>query len=435
MRVADLRSILRYVPKFRGGVFVICIDGDVVSSENFQNVLLDLAVLRSLNIDVVLVYGASAQIAELCQKRKVNLATERDGGAGDRAALEVSLDATARLLNHILQGLTTVDLRAASPNVIVAAPPDDETQLTGRIARIESRTIQLFLKEDIVPVISALGFDGEGNSYILDADDLATAVAASLGASKVIFLTSVRMPSHDGGPLRNISMSEAEALLTTLDERLNEAQREKLAAALEVCRAGIPRAHVLPGDDDGAILHEVFSSEGIGTMVYADDYQHIRLMEKRDIRAVLDLVKASVSSAELVRRTRADFVTALGDYWVLETDGVIMGCVALHMYEEERVGELACLYVRPNFTNRGYGRKLIQFVENLAAKRGLKSIFALSTQTFTFFEQKGGYKEVEPEMLPVSRFRKYEQSKRNSRVLIKNLSGAENALAMQLQDR
>lgn len=435
MRVADLRSILHYVPKFRGGLFVFSIDADVVSSENFPNVLLDLAVLRSLNINVVVVYGVASQIQELCRERNVTRAEAHGGGPADLAAMEVNIDATSRLLNVILQGMTTVDLRAASPNVVVAAPPDDPQRQTGRIVRIESRPIELFLKEDIVPVISALGFDGEGHSYLLDADELALTLAVSLEAAKVIYLTTVRMPSHDGGILRNISMAEADTLLATGDERFTHAQRCKLAAALEVCRAGIARAHVLPGEDDGAILHEVFSSEGIGTMVYADDYQNIRLMEKRDIRAVLDLVKLSVNSAELVKRTRADFVSALGDYWVLEIDGVIMGCVALHTYEPEHVGELACLYVRPNYTNRGYGRKLVHFVENLAAKRGLKSIFALSTQTFSFFEQKGGYKEVAPEALPAARYQKYEKSKRNSRVLIKNLSGAENALAMQVQDR
>jgi amino-acid N-acetyltransferase len=408
MRVAELRSILRYVPKFRGGVFVIGIDDPVLGSENFQNVLLDLAVLRSLNINVVLVYEPAPD------------------------TLAGSVGASARLLNHLLEGLSGVDLRAACANLVAASAIDGEQ---GYVNRVDARTLEFFLKEGIVPVIPVLGHDAEGRAYLLDSDEVIVAVAAALRALKVIFLTATRMPSHENGTLRNISVMEAETLLESGDERLNAAQRERLAAAVEACMAGVPRVHILPGEDDGAIMREVFSSEGIGTMVFSDDYQYIRPMEKRDIRPVLDLVRQSVTSAELVKRSRADFLGALGDFHVLETDGMIMGCVALHVHAELGLGELAFLYVRPNYGNRGYGRKLVQFVENLAVKRGLKAIFALSTQTFSFFEQKAGFTEVGPEILPPARLRKYEQSKRNSRVLIKNLPGAENALAMLPQDR
>lgn len=435
MRVADLRSILHYVPKFREGVFVLCIDGDVVSSENFANVLLDLAVLRSLNINVVLVHGAARQMEELALRRHIQLSDFQGERVTDEATLDLAIDATSRLLNTVLQGLTTVDLRAASPNAVVAAPSGVhqgiDRRLTGRILRIETRPLEMFLKEAIIPVIPPLGYDGEGNAYRLEPEELSVALGEALRASKVIFLSSVRMPSHDGGAFRNISTQEAEQLLTAGDQRFTLAQRTKLAWALAACRAGIPRAHVLPGQDDGAILNEVFSSEGIGTMVYADDYQHIRPMVKDDIRAVLDLIRTSVDSAELVGRTHAEIASALQDYWVLETDGMIMGVVAMHVYAEEKVGELACLYIRANYTNRGYGRKLIQFVENLAVRKGMSALFALSTQTFSFFEQKGGYKEVNPDHLPQARRRKYDQSKRNSKVLLKTLSSPENALALQ----
>ena len=169
------------------------------------------------------------------------------------------------------------------------------------------------------------------------------------------------------------------------------------------------------------MLAEVFSNEGIGTLIYANDYQQIRRAIKKDIRAIQMLTKKAVESDELVKRTRGMIEKSLGDYFIFEIDKNPVACVALHVYPEQKKGELACLYVNSVHENRGIGRKLIAFVENKAREAGLNELITLSTQAFTYFQSKGGFSEGTPDDLPPARREKYEQSGRNSKVLVKKL--------------
>jgi len=172
--------------------------------------------------------------------------------------------------------------------------------------------------------------------------------------------------------------------------------------------------------DDG-LLAEVFSNEGIGTLIYANDYQQIRPAKKKDIRAIQMLTKKAVETDELVKRTRPMIEKVLGDYYIFEIDRNPVACVALHIFAEQKKGELACLYVNPSHENQGIGRKLIQFIENKARELGLAELITLSTQAFTYFQSKGGFQEGTPDDLPPGRREKYDQSGRNSKVLVKKL--------------
>jgi amino-acid N-acetyltransferase len=169
------------------------------------------------------------------------------------------------------------------------------------------------------------------------------------------------------------------------------------------------------------LLAEVFANEGIGTLIYANDYQQIRRAMKKDIRAIQMLTKKAVEAEELVKRTRATIEKNLSDYFIFEIDKNPVACAALHVYAEQKKGELACLYVSPLHENRGIGKKLIQYVETKAQEMGLNELIALSTQAFTYFQSKGGFAEGSPEDLPPARREKYEQSGRNSKVLVKKL--------------
>jgi amino-acid N-acetyltransferase len=181
---------------------------------------------------------------------------------------------------------------------------------------------------------------------------------------------------------------------------------------------------LLNGNIDEALLAEVFSPEGVGTMIYGNDYQQIRRAMKKDVRALQILIRSSVENAELVKRTRAELLAQLDDYWVLEIDRQLVACVAVHDYPDAHKVELACLYVAKSHEGQGFGRKMMAFAEQLAAQRGRKHIFALSTQAFNYFQQKGGYVEVTPDELPVERRKKYETSGRNSKVLQKAIAAA-----------
>jgi amino-acid N-acetyltransferase len=195
----------------------------------------------------------------------------------------------------------------------------------------------------------------------------------------------------------------------------------KAVHAVAACHAGVPRVHVINGSLEEGLLAEVFTNEGVGTLVYGNEFQQIRRAMKKDIRSILNLTKPSVASEELVKRTRSSIEKQLGDYYIFEIDKNPVACVALHCYPEHSKGELAFLYVSPAHENQGIGRKLIQFVENKARDLGFSELIALSTQAFTYFQSKGGFIEGSPDALPPARRDKYEQSGRKSKVLVKKL--------------
>jgi amino-acid N-acetyltransferase len=183
----------------------------------------------------------------------------------------------------------------------------------------------------------------------------------------------------------------------------------------------VPRVHVINGSLEEGLLAEVFTNEGVGTLIYANQFQQIRRALKKDIRSILVLTKGSVESEELAKRTRPMIEKQLGDYYLFEIDRNPVACVALHTYPEYRKGELACLYVSAAHENQGIGRKLVQFVENKAREMGLSELISLSTQAFTYFQSKAGFVEGTPEDLPPARRERYDQSGRNSKVLTKKL--------------
>ena len=425
MKLTDLRGILQYIPQFREKTFILAIDGAIVTDENFATLLLDVAVLRSLNIRVVLVHGASAQIKLLAAEQKI-AASDSDGtGITDANTLKLALTAANRLTHEILEGLSANDLRAASTNVIIAHPmgiiQGVDHQFTGKVERVDTELLHSLLTQGVVPVIPPLGFDGDGKTYRVNSDGVALAVAEALKAIKLIFITANDGLIYHGQLIRQLLVAELEKLLQAngtgfLPEIFSKAQH-----AAAACKAGIPRVHIINGKVDEGLLAEVFSNEGIGTLIYANEYQQIRPAKKKDIRAIQLLTKTGVESDELVKRTRATIEKNLGDYFIFEIDKNPVACVALHVYPEQKKGELACLYVSALHENQGIGRKLIQFVENKAKDLNLAELLTLSTQAFTYFQSKGGFGEGTPEDLPPARREKYEQSGRNSKVLVKKL--------------
>lgn len=426
MNLSDLRGILQYVPRFRDKTFVIAVDGEIVASENLGNILTDIAVLRSLNIRIVLVHGARTQIERLAGERGVALSNSDGTGITDDATLRVAIEASTKATHDLMQGLTTVDLRAAFANAIIAHPAGilggvDQLN-TGRVERVDARSLQLLLGEGIVPVVPPLGFDGEGKTFRVNSDAVAVEVAEALGAMKIIFLTSREGVRLGGDLLRQISISEAEDILKKRRSALDPVVVSKLDYAARACRAGVPRVHILDGNRNEAVLEEVFSHDGIGTMVHSNEYQQIRRIWKKDVRAVMALIRQSVHQDELIRRTRAEILARIEDYWALEIDRALVGCVALHADAENKIGEVACLYVHKSHAGQGYGRKLVAFVEGLARDKGLERVYALSTQAFAFFQQKAGFVEVGPEVLPPGRREKYAASQRHSKVLLKEIT-------------
>jgi amino-acid N-acetyltransferase len=425
VKLTDLRGILQYIPQFREKTFIIEVDGVVVTDENFANILLDVAVLRSLNIRVVLVHGASAQIKALAEKQNIKASNLDGTGVTDAPTLQLAIDAANRLTHEILEGLSANDLRAACPNPIIAHPvgilQGVDQLFTGKVERVDTELLQTLLNVGIIPVVPPLGFDGDGKTYRVNSDSVAVAVAEALKATKLIFITAQDGLRYNDQLIRQMLVADLQKLLQQNSAGFPAEVLSKAHHAVAACGAGVQRVHIINGRVDEGLLAEVFSNEGIGTLIYANEYQQIRPAKKKDVRAIQLLTKKAVESDELVKRTRAVIEKSLGDYYIFEIDKNPVACVALHVHPEGNKGELACLYVNPSHENQGIGRKLIQFIEAKARELNLNELITLSTQAFTYFQSKGGFVEGSPDDLPAGRREKYDQSGRNSKVLVKKL--------------
>jgi amino-acid N-acetyltransferase len=424
-RLTDLRGILQYIPQFREKIFILAIDGGIVTNDNFATLLLDVALLWSLNIRVVLVHGAAEQIAQLGKERGVTPSDVEGSGVTDAVTLDLALTAANRLTHEILEGLSANDLRAASTNGVIAHAAGviqgvDHLH-TGRVERVDVDLLQSLLAQGVVPIIPPLGFDGDGRTYRVNSDDMAVTVAAQLKAIKLVFVTASKGLQHGGELIRQMLVDELAGLLERDRAGFPPELVSKAQSAVRACNAGVPRVHVIDGTLEEGLLGEVFSNQGLGTLVYANEYENVRPALKKDVRAIQLLTRQGVEADELLKRSKSTIEKTLGDYFIFEIDRNPVACVALHVYPESNQGELASLYVSPAYENEGIGRKLVQYVENRARELGLDELLALSTQAFTYFQSKGGFVEGTPNDLPQARREKYEQSGRNSKVLVKRL--------------
>ena len=431
MKPTDLRGILQYIPQFRDRVFIIAIDGAIVADDNFGNILLDVAVLRSLNIHVVLVHGAGHQIKLLADRLREPISNHDGTGVTDATTLGIAITAATNVTHEILEGLKLSDIRAAQTNAIEAVPVGIlkglDYQHTGKVHQVDAEMLRTLLDKGIVPVIPPLGFDGNGHTYRLNSDSVAVEVARALGAVKLMFITTRNGLEIDGKLVAQMAMAELEATLKSASAKLAPEMISKAQYSLRACQGGVSRVHIINGQVDEGLLAEVFSNEGIGTLIYANEYQAIRKAVRKDIRHIMSLIKPSIQGDQLLKRTRSSVEKHINEFYVFEIDNNIVACAAVQPCPAEKKAELACLQVNPAHEHRGIGSKMAEFAESVAREQGMEGIFCLSTQAFTFFQHKLGYREGTVEDLPPARREKYEQNGRNSRVLVKNLSGAGSA--------
>ena len=429
MRFEDLRGILRYVPQFRDRIFVIALDGALMRLPNFTNLLQDIAVLQSLNIEVVLVFGARAQIIELSEKRGIPTTSADGMGRTDAATIELAVEAIARQTSELVAQLSVLELSIAVSNALAVHPAGViegvDQEFTGRIERVDAESLRVMLKADIMPVLPPLGYDGRGTTLRLNSDSVAVEVAIALKAAKVIFVSETGLSSANGQRLAQLSVAEARELAKRKELDTDVNLLSKLRYGSLACSEGIPRVHIVDGTQEEVLLAELFSNEGVGTMIHADEYQQIRKALSSDVPSLISMMQQSVDDAALVQRSRSQIMSRINDFFVLELDSHPVGSVAVHAYDTDdgtgKLAEIACLYVRRSHKNQGHGQKLVAFAEETARQRGIERIFALSTQAFRFFEEKMGYTVADPGIMPAARRAEYDKSGRNSKVLIKDL--------------
>lgn len=426
IKPTDLRGILQYVPRFQGQIFIIAMDGSIIADENFANLLVDIAVLRSLAIKIVIVHGIGHQIQELSAARNIPITNVDGSGVTDAATLDLAIRASSRVSHALIEGLTQNTLKCAVTNAIRALPMGIirgvDQQFTGKVERIDKDFITALIDRDVVPVVSPIGFGPDGRSLRVNSDLLAAELAEALHATKIVYLATQPGLEIDGEFRRHIAVDAIRKIIEDQPERIAEATRSKAMHAVKAIETGTPRVHILDGRIFDGLLNEIFSNEGVGSLVYGNDYQQIRKARKSDVRLIYNLTRGAVRREELLYRTQQAIEKNIDQFFVFEIDENIIACVTLYFYPDKpQMAEVGSLYVMPFYHNRGIGKKMVEYAMLVAKERGAKTVIALSTQSFGFFQNVVGFSEAEKSVLPDARLKSYEESGRNAKVLMKRL--------------
>ena len=425
IKPTDLRGILKYVPMFRDHVFVIALDGSLVAHENFENVLLDIAVLRSLNIKVVLVHGVGQQLNALADLRKIAITNAHGEGKTDAQTLELATEVSALVSLSIMQGLTRNGLRCALCNGVrskeVGIVKGEDQLFSGRVDKLDAALFNSLLEANTIPIVTPIAFNREGTSLRINSDLLAAELASQLDASKLVYLTTQDGLLVDGQPLTNLPVADLRALLTDEQSGISSRLHSKAQHAVQAIGAGVPRAHILDGRLFGALLNEIFDKVGIGTMVYSNEYQSIRRAMKVDAYSIYNITQNGVRSETLLDRSQVEIEAAIEDFLVYEIDGSIVACIHLQVYKDCHVVEIGSVYVQPFYQNKGVGRQMVEYAEFDAKQRGALRMIAMTTQATNFFTKLCGFQEGCAEVLPATRKAHYEANGRNSKILYKDL--------------
>ena len=420
IKAADLRSILEYVPLYRGQTFVISIDGSVVDCGNFLNLATDIAVLRSLGINVVIVHGIGRQLKELGALRKIELTDIYGNRPVDDETLALARQACASAMQKIQEAFAVLELKTAATNAVRATEvgiiSGENFLNAGRIDKIDADTLRQLLSLGIIPIISPIAVNRKGKAFRLNSDELAAETAMVLKASKLIYMTETKGLAIGDEQAISIPLDKAEEVFENRKSSLDPRVFDKVKFAMKALRSGnTPRAHILDGREFAAILTEVFEKVGSGTMIYADEYQKIRPAAEADANIIYNLSQNSTKEQNLVQRSLEEIRGKIGTYFVYEMDGSIIAFVSL-LDISEGAAELASLHVQPFYQGHNVGKTMVEYVLKTAKERGYKTLFALSTKSAPFFKDICGFEEVAPSELPAARQKKYEESKRNSKV-------------------
>ena len=424
IKPTDLRGILKYVPMFRDHVFVLAIDGSLVAHENFQNVLLDIAVLRSLNIKVVLVHGVGQQLKALAEQKETTISDPHGELETDAATLKLATEAAAMVSLEVMQGLTRNGLRCATCNGVrskeIGIFKGKDQLSSGAVDKIDEVLFNKLLDADTIPVITPIAFNREGAPLRINSDLLASELASKIQASKLIYMTTQEGLQISGQPLTNLPVADLEGLIVTT-KQMPERLLSKFKHATKAINAGTPRAHILDGRLFGVLLNEIFDKVGIGTMVYSNDYQSIRRAVTADAHSIYNITQNGVRTESLRERSQESIAAMIDDYLVYEIDGSIVGCVNLKIYDSGDIAEIGSVYVQAFYQNKGVGRKMVEFACAEAQARGSRRAIAMTTQASKFFSKICAFEEGTVNELPAERREEYAQNGRNSKVLYLDL--------------
>ena len=426
------RSASPYIRIHRGRTFVIQVGDNALNSDGFTALVHDLALLTSLGIRLVLVFGARVAIEAGLDERSLDSRYHDGTRITDAKTMGVVKEVAGRLLLEIQAGLSmglgntpmsNSAIRVNTGNYISARPlgviDGVDFELTGVPRYIDADAMTGKLDDGEIIVLPPLGYSVTGEAYNLSAVALAADTAIALQADKLIYLVEADELSSlaEGEKVSQLTQDDTRELLSRTDEHSDSYQY--LKHALEVSINGVERAHLLNREEDGALLNELFTRDGSGLMITASAYDVTRKAGADDIGGILDLIKPHEQQGSLVKRSREKLELEADRFTILTRDGVIIGCVGLYPYPEDRMGEVACLVVHPDYQDTGHGNRLLDEVEKEARERSLDNVFVLTTQAHHWFLERG-FLEASLDDLPMAKQDLYNYQ-RNSKILVKNL--------------
>ena len=426
-----LRSVAPYIHAFRGKTFVVAFPGELVTAGALPVLAQDLSLLHALGIKIVIVHGSRPQVAEQLALRNVDGRFTDGIRITDIAALECAKEAAGELRLDIeaafSQGLPNTPMahaaiRIISGNFVTARPTGVidgvDLELTGIVRKIAAETIHPILAADALVLLSPLGFSPTGEAFNLTMEDVATSAAIALHADKLVFISETPMMVDLGGAeIRELSSHQAEAVLQA--GFLPDDTAFYLQHAVKACNSGVPRAHIVPFTTDGAALLELFTHDGVGTMISHENLESLRQASIEDVGGIIKLIEPLEADGTLVKRGRELIEREIDYFSVIEHDGVIFGCAALYPFPAQKMAEMACLTVNPEVQAQGDGERILKHMENRARAAGLNKLFVLTTRTSHWFKKRG-FVPATVDDLPKDRQHMYNWQ-RKSQVLIKTL--------------
>lgn len=421
------RAAAPYIHAFRGKTFVLAFGGDAMLREDFVDLVYDINLLNALGVRLVLVHGVRPQVeerlagaAQYVRGRRVtdaeSLEHVKDAVGSVRVDIESLL--SVGLPNSPMAG---AEIRVASGNYVTAQPAGvvDGVDLlfTGEVRKIAVAAIRARLDAGEIVLLSPIGYSATGEVFNLTLEEVATHAAISLEADKLIFiLDHGDTVDGQGKAVSRLTASQAQRLLRDLPEG---DMKLYLPHAIQACKKGVAKVHLVSAEVDGALLLELFTHEGVGTMVTRQSVENLRPATIEDVGGILSVIEPLENDGVLVRRSRERLEQEIGQFFVDELDGRIVGCVALYPFPDTLAGEMACLAVAPEFRRGGRGDALLAAVEDAALEAGLERLFVLTTRTTHWFIERG-FLPATPDDLPAPRKALYNWQRR-SKVLVKHL--------------
>lgn len=439
--VAWFRNSAPYIHAHRGKTVVVLFGGEAVENDSFHHLINDIALLGSLGVRLVLVHGARPQIER--QLKTLNIQTEFVNGLRITTAEAMpGVEQAAGHVRTIIEAKLSMGLpntpmadasvRVVSGNFVTAQPYGIRDGIdycqTGNVRNVDAEAIEKQLNLGNMVLASPIGYSPTGEIFNLRAEDVATDIAIALHADKLIFvMETTGVIDSEGESLHQLNLPQAEQWLKThARDNSNIAKQDArdtqshLDNAAHACRGGVRRVHLISRNIDGSLLLELYTRDGVGTLVTADNYEGLRTATIDDIGGILELITPLEQQGALVKRSREQLELDIHNFTVIERDGMIIACAALFCFEIEKACELACLAVHPDYQEHGRGSELMQHIEWQARKRHMEEMFTLTTQTMHWFQERG-FTEASPDDLPMKKKELYNYQ-RKSRVLRKRLA-------------